>query len=197
MNLELFDELMKQGEPSQHPSEWKVFLEFCESYLENHKIKNPVVVELGLFDGKQKEFYKQLLGAEHIGISINSRRYTPDIRGSTHDPNTIKTLKEKLNKRPINILFIDAGHSYEDVKEDFEMYSPLCSDLIVLHDIESRRYDGPTRRRTEVWKFWDELRLEAYKGAEEYKDFLFLSIYKHMPARHRIQMGIGIMIKNE
>ena len=195
MNLELFDELMKRGVPAQHPSEWKAFLEICEVYLENHKIKNPIVVELGLFDGKQKEFYKQLLGAEYIGISINSRRCIPDISGSTHDPRTLEALKEKLNRRSINILFIDAGHSYEDVKEDFETYSPLCDDIIVLHDIESRRYDGPTRRKAEVWKFWDELRLEAYKGMGKNKGFLFLSIYQHMPARRKIQMGIGMIIK--
>jgi len=195
MNLELFDELMKQGEPAQHPSEWKTFLEFCELYLENHKIKNPIVVELGLFDGKQKEFYKQLLGAEYIGISISGKRCRPDIRGSTHDPRTLGVLKEKLNGRSINILFIDAGHSYQDVKEDFEIFSPLCDDIVVLHDIESRRYDRHARRPSQVWKFWDELRLEAYKGTEEYKDFLFLSIFQHMPARRKIQMGIGMIIK--
>jgi len=196
MNLELFDELMKQGAPAQHPSEWKAFLEICEGYLESHKIKDPIVVELGLFDGKQKRFYKQLLEAEHIGISRNKgRRCIPDICGDTRNSRTLETLKEKLNGRSINILFIDAGHAYGDVKGDFEMYSPLCDDIIVLHDIESRRYDGPTRRRSEVWKLWDELRLEAYKGMGEYKDFLFLSIFQHMPARSEIQMGIGMIIK--
>lgn len=195
MNLEIFDKLMKQGEPSQHPREWKAFLGICELYLKDHKIRNPIVVELGLFDGNQKEFYKQLLGAEYIGVSISSRRCIPDIRGSTHDPRTLQALKEKLNGRSIDILFIDAGHGYKDVKEDFEMYSPLCNDIVVLHDIESRRYDGPTRRQSEVWKFWDELRLEAYKGTKGYENFLFLSIYQHMPARQHIQMGIGMIIK--
>jgi len=196
MNLRLFGELMKQGTPTQHSGEWKIFLEICESYLENHGIKNPIVVELGLFDGKQKEFYKQLLGAEHVGISRNKgRRCIPDIRGSTHDPRTLEILKKKLNRRSINILFIDAGHSYESVKKDFEIYSPLCDDIIVLHDIESCRYGGLTRRRAEVWKFWDELRLEAYKGMGKHKDSLFLSIFQHMPARRKIQMGIGMIIK--
>ena len=195
MNLELFDVLMKQGEPAQHPSEWKAFLEICELYLENHEIKNPIVVELGLFDGKQKEFYKQLLGAEYIGISISGRRCIPDIRGSTHDPRTLEALKKKLNGRLINILFIDASHSYESVKKDFEIYSLLCDDIIVLHDTESHRHDRHARRPSQVWKFWDELRLEAYKGVEAYKDFLFLSIYQHMPTRRKIQMGIGMIIK--
>ena len=195
MDLKLFDSLMKQGLPSQHPDEWRAFLEICEAYLENRKIKNPIIVELGLFDGEQKKFYEQLLGAEYIGVSINSRRCIPDIPGSTHDPRTLEALKDKLKGRLINILFIDAAHGYEDVKKDFEEYSPLCSDMVILHDIESRRYDGPTRRRAEVWKFWDELRLGAYKGMKEYRDFLFLSIYQHMPYRRHIQMGIGIIIK--
>ena len=71
----------------------------------------------------------------------------------------------------------------------------MCNDIIVLHDIESRRHDRHARRPSQVWKFWDELRLEAYKGVGEYKDFLFLSIYQHMPARRKIQMGTGMIIK--
>jgi len=195
MNLELFDKLMKEGIPAQHPREWKAFLEICEVYLGNHNIKKPIIVELGLFDGKQKEFYKQLLGAEYIGISINSRRCIPDIAGSTHDPRTLEALKGKLNGRSIDILFIDASHSYEAVEKDFELYSPLCDDIIVLHDIESHRHDRHARRASQVWRFWDELRLEAYKGVGEYKDCLFLSIFQHMPARRKIQMGIGMIIK--
>ena len=78
MNLKLFKELMKQP-PAQHPGEWRAFLEICESYLRKHKIKNPVVVELGVYENKQKRFYEQFLGAEHIGIDKRSKRCTPEI----------------------------------------------------------------------------------------------------------------------
>ena len=53
MNQELFEELMKDR-PQQHGPEWKMFLEICEMYLKKRKIKNPVVVELGIFENKQK-----------------------------------------------------------------------------------------------------------------------------------------------
>lgn len=177
MNTELFNELMKEPPEQQH-SEWWVFLGICDMYLKRHKIKNPVVVELGIYSNKQKVFYEQLLGAEHIGINLPHRRLFPDITGDTHNPRTLESLKKKLEGRSINILFIDADHEYESVKEDFEMYSPLCSDIIAFHDLELRKRG--------VRKFWDEL-----KG--KHKDFLFLSIYQHRDSR--IQMGTGIVMK--
>lgn len=189
MNLELFNKLMELP-PAQDPYEWRMFLEVCGSYLKDNKIKNPIVVELGTWKDKQKRFYEQLFGAEYIGIDANDIRSTPDIVGNTRDPKTLEALKRRLRGRPINILFIDAFHSYDGVKKDFEMYSPLCSGIVAFHDIELGRYQIHPRR--EVWKFWDGLREKAAKGAEEYDGFLFLSIFQHIKKR---QMGIGVMIK--
>jgi len=191
MNLELFNELMKDG-PEQHLPEWQMFLEVCEIYLKKHKIKNPIVVELGIWENKQKKFYEQLLGAEYIGIDVRIRRPVPNIIGDTHDPKTLNALIKKLNGRPINILFIDANHRYEHVKADFEMYSPLCTDIVALHDIETRRYENS--RKVSVWRFWDELKTDELKtmaneDKEEHKD-LFLSI-----DGRRNYMGIGMIIK--
>lgn len=177
MNLELFDELMKK-KPEQQKSEWWIFLEICEVYLRKHKIKNPIVVELGIYGNRQKPFWEKLLGAKHIGIDVSGRLSIPDILGNTHDPKTMKILRKELRGRPINILFIDASHNYEDVKRDFELYLPLCSDIIAFHDTKLRKRG--------VGKFWDELKTK-------HKDFLFLSIYQHRESR--IQMGIGMMIK--
>lgn len=188
MNLELLNELMKQR-PSQHLPEWRMFLEVCEAYLKRCKIKNPIIVELGVWKNRQKKFYEQLLEAEHIGIDFSDKRCTPDILGNLHHSKTMEMLKEKLRGRPINILFIDASHFYGNVKKDFELYSPLCKDIIAIHDIESCRYIE--RKKHEVWKFWDELKTRAHKGMEEYKDFLFLSIYQHRVSN----MGIGMIIK--
>jgi len=187
MNLELFENLFKDR-PSQYLSEWRIFLEICEMYIKKHEIKNPIVVELGLWKNKQKKFYEQLLGAEHIGIDFSNRRCTPDILGNLHDPNIRKILKKKLRGRLINILFIDASHFYEKVKKDFEMYSPLCSGIIAFHDTETCRY--MRRRKAETWRFWDELKAMTWKGAEQYKDSLFLSIQGKVN-----HMGIGMILK--
>lgn len=188
MNLGLFENLF-EDRPSQHKPEWRFFLEICEMYIKKHEIKHPVVVELGLWRNKQKQFWNQLLGAEHIGIDFSTRRCTPDIHGHLHDTATVAMLKEKLKGRPINILFIDGSHFYRNVKKDYEMYSPLCNGIIALHDIESCRHVG--RKKAEAWKFWDELKTMAWHGAEEHKNSLFLSIFQHKVGA----MGIGVIIK--
>ena len=177
MNIELFDELMKKPPEQQH-SEWWIFLEICEAYLKKHELKNTIVVELGIYNNKQKSFWEKLIGAEHIGIDVSSKRSIPNILGGTHNPKTMEMLKKKIRGRPINILFIDACHNYDGIKKDFELYSPLCSGIIAFHDTKLRKRG--------VGKFWDELKTK-------HKDFLFLSIYQHRESR--IQMGIGMMIK--
>lgn len=186
MNMKLFDKLMKKS-PAQTRGEWQAFLEICEIYLKKHKIKNPIVVELGIYDNYQKIFYEKLLKAEHIGIDSSGKHGIPDIQGYTHDPKTLKALERKLNGRPINILFIDASHRYRYVKKDFEIYSPLCSDIVAFHDVILTRLG--------VRKFWEELKTIATKEYEIYKDCLFISLaqYRH---RHKDgNLGIGMLIK--
>jgi len=192
MNLGLFDKLM-EDRPSQNYSEWQMFLEICEIYLKKHEIKNPIVVELGVYKNMQKKFWKQLFGAEHIGIDASARRSIPDIHGNTHNPKTLEMLKKKLNGKLINILFIDAGHCYESVKKDFEIYSPLCNDIIALHDINLGRYK--TIKNIEVWKFWDELKLKAHMGKKGYENYLFLSISQRKSVEMNLDVGIGMIIK--
>lgn len=194
MNLKLYEKLIAEGSPSQQPSEWLMFLEVCETYLKKHKIKNPIVVELGVWKNKQKKFYEQLLGAKHIGIDNSVRRSIPDIHGNNHDPETLKALKKKLGGKPINILFIDTCHDYETVKKDFEMYSPLCIDIVAFHDIELGR--NKNNNKTMVWKFWDELKKIAFTESMGYERYLFLSIGRRSFKRSKIGcMGIGMVIK--
>lgn len=193
MNLELFDKLMEQKpSPTQQESEWKMFLRICEMYL-NNKIKKPIVVEVGIWRGSQKKFWEELLGAEYIGIDCSNVRAIPDIHGDSRRRKTRIELKERLDGRSINILFIDASHRYESVRRDFELYSPLCSDIIALHDTERGRYQH--RGTREVWKFWDELKLQAHIETERNQKFLFLSIHRYRESRDRSQMGIGVMIR--
>ena len=191
MSIELWDKLMEK-KPEQHKYEWWMFLEICKIYLKKHKIENPIVVELGTYLNHQKAFYEELLGAKHIGIDVQAKRY-PDIRGPTHDSKTLEMLKKKLDGRPINILFIDANHRYEYVKGDFERYSPLCTDIIAIHDTETCRYENS--RKVGVWRFWDELKKESLTVKGELENFLFLSIHQHCFNGEKYEMGIGVIIK--
>jgi predicted O-methyltransferase YrrM len=87
------------------------------------------------------------------------------VRGDSHVPETRNKVVAALGGRKVDFLMIDADHSYEGVRRDFELYAPLVCDggLIAFHDVvpETRRSD------IEVSRFWREIR-DRY----EYEEFI-------------------------
>ena len=193
MNLRHYNRMMVKGSnPRQNALEWRVFLEICESHFKEHRIGHPVVVELGTFKNHQKKFYEHFLGAEHIGININAKHAKPDIMGDTHEPTTFHRLKKRLGNLSINLLYIDASHTYASVKEDYETYSSLCTDIVAFHDIETGRYKDD--KRDGAWKFWEELRLARYRDPRT--NYKFVSIHmRHFKGIKARALGIGMVIK--
>ena len=82
-------------------------------------------------------------------------------------------VQEILKGKTIDFLFIDADHSYEGVKKDFQLYSPLVSKsgLIAFHDILDE---------CGVDRFWPEIR-------SGYNHFEIVENYEQRCA------GIGIL----
>lgn len=66
---------------------------------------------------------------------FNSSKEIDIIRGNSHSEETLEQVKDKVEK--VDFLFIDGDHTYEGVKEDFEMYKQLVSEegIIAFHDI--------------------------------------------------------------
>ena len=175
MNTKIFSKLLKQVGLRQHRPEWKTFLEFCSMYLKAHGIKNPLVVELNAGKENQKEYWTELFNAKCININM---------AGRSSDHKTLVNLKREFGKQKIDILFIDASHTYQDVKRDYEFYSSLCGGLIAFQGIETFR--GTRRKSAQVWKFWDELRAEAHET-------LMITIFHRR--KRGCQRGIGVISK--
>lgn len=106
------------------------------------------------------------------------------IRADSHEIATLNRVKEVLKGRGVDFLFIDGDHSYEGVKKDFELYSPLLSSsgLLAFHDIVVH----PPEVGCEVNKFW--------------KEVITSTKYKHTEIINnpgQTSCGIGILVEKK
>ena len=79
------------------------------------------------------------------------------IRKDSHGKESLNDAKKFLGDDKLDLLFIDGDHTYEGVKKDFEMYSPLVrvGGLIAFHDICFH----PHFPDCKVDKFWKEIKV--------------------------------------
>lgn len=90
------------------------------------------------------------------------------LRADSHEARTLEAARAALERRPVDVLFIDGDHTYEGVRRDFEMYKSLVRDggVIAFHDIVPPSAAGPTPKGDatleggEVHEFWAEIRSE-------------------------------------
>jgi len=97
------------------------------------------------------------------------------LRADSHAAPTLTLLKQVLGDKTIDFLFLDGDHTYDGVKKDFEMYSPLVrrSGVIAFHDIVT------VDRGHEVFRFWNDI-----KSRYRYEEFV---------EDRRGDMGIGVI----
>ena len=86
------------------------------------------------------------------------------VTGSSHDSTTLDLVKTIFAGAPIDVLFIDGDHSYEGVKQDYEMYRSLVrpGGIIAFHDIIHTKFEN-----CHVDVFWRELIRQSPSQATE------------------------------
>ncbi len=109
---------------------------------------------------------------------IEPRQTLHLLRMNSHDPKTVDEARRRLGGA-VDLLFIDADHSYAGVKQDFFLYRELVREggLIFFHDILENRFDPDIS----VAPFWNELR-ETCQTEEIVED------------RQQGVFGIGIVV---
>lgn len=87
------------------------------------------------------------------------------IRGDSQSKETFSKVKAVFGNAPVDFLFIDADHSYNGVKKDYELYSQLVKQggIIAFHDI----VQSPEETTVGVKTFWNEI-----KQGKEFQEFV-------------------------
>jgi cephalosporin hydroxylase len=78
------------------------------------------------------------------------------IKANSHDFGTLRLVKKILGPRMVDLLFIDGDHTYDGVRQDYEMYAPLVrkGGMVAFHDIVEHTQDMEVK----VNKFWNEIK---------------------------------------
>jgi cephalosporin hydroxylase len=83
-------------------------------------------------------------------------QHTHLLRANSHSLQTFEHVKSILAGRCVDFMFIDGDHTYEGVRRDFELYSPLLAPqgMVAFHDIATE--EGHDNYG--VARFWHEVK---------------------------------------
>lgn len=183
MDLRLYRNIWGKIGICQNKNEWQIYMEIIDAYFRNREISNPIIVELGVERGGQKPFYEQFINACHIGIDFSDKHCKPDILGDVFAPETLHKLRDELQGKPIDLLFIDLD-VYDTHRKAYALYAPMVKHIIAMHSI--------ARDANEVGKFWNELE-KRDDGQTKVK--ISCLIPEGQPW-HIATMGIGLIFKD-
>ena len=178
----------------QKQNEWFTFLDEICKLSDPEWIFEPVdiIIEIGSYDGGSTVALSHVT-KELITIDLETTPrfdtfgYPEDseIKGSayirqkckflmtqpnSHNVTTFEEVKQILNGRKVDVLFINGDNSYEGVKQDFNLYAELVKEggLIGVHSIIRSNFHE--QHNCFVHDFWDEIKVK-YDGVEIVDDF--------------------------
>lgn len=129
--------------------------EFIELINRLSKMESTITIEIGTYMGGTLIGWSRITKALLISVDIPQgyNRKRQKLYQSLNYPNlnpkiitlqensqvisTVDKVRQVLQDKQVDILFIDGDHQYDGVKKDFELWSPLVRSggVIVFHDI--------------------------------------------------------------
>ena len=168
--------------------------EFSTALELYRRLKPKRVLEVGTYHGgplyhwlKNAQPGTTVVSLDSYAVGVDNRHlykeWVPEgvqlhvYAGNSHDQNTAD---EIALRRPFDWVFIDAGHYYQEVLRDWELYGPMCrpGGVVLFHDILPPTKQHP---EIEVATLWEEIK----------RDYLTLEIIADRGAEWG---GIGVVL---
>jgi predicted O-methyltransferase YrrM len=114
-----------------------------------------IVVSVDLPGGRYGGGYPRWKIPLYKGFGLNRQRIHL-VRADSHALQTLERVKTIFGNTSVDLLFIDADHTYEGVKRDYELYLPLVKEggVVAFHDIVAH----PPQFGCGVDRYWHEIR---------------------------------------
>lgn len=126
--------------------------------------KNALIISIDLPEGPGGGGYPSYRDDFYKSFAVEPKEIHL-IKDDSYKQEVLELLKNILNGREIDFLFLDGDHAYEGIKMDFDMYTPLVKKggWVGFHDIKPSLPDN----WRQVGPFWEKI-----KNNYNYKEFL-------------------------
>lgn len=150
---------------TQNPYEMADFIFALKEYEKHKKFKFNSLLEIGFSSGitnttLHKFFnFKNIVGIDLFKSAIDSNVLNANMQNKNltllcSNTTSIDTINKSEKLGPYDLIFIDADHLYEGVKQDFHNYKKFLSNkgVIAFHDINNPDWPGIERLWIEIAK---------------------------------------------
>lgn len=173
---------------TQSPWELADFIYALKKHEKDTGFKMSRFLEVGFSSGQTNSILNKFFNFDHIvGLDLfNTNANGFSLQGNMQHKNLVLITGDSTSERvidlvnkmgPYDLIFIDANHTYEFVKKDFENYNPFLEKggAIGFHDIDNPDWMGTN-------KFWKELEASGKYNMQTFVE-----------CGYRLQYGIGML----
>ena len=157
--------------------QWEEEFSRCLEIFRNHKPAR--ILEIGTYHGGTLYHWLQnapeadlVVSVDTYAVGVDNRKlyeewniYDLDLKVLKGDSRKKATIEKIRGYAPYDWVFIDAGHYYEEVRDDWENYRPMIQDhgVCVFHDILPPSRTWPD---IQVWWLWKEIKRYGWTTEE-------------------------------